>query len=422
MLTATGSAVAVVGGPVATTPASYTPWLPKTVLGQYVQQLVPCGDTMYAVGKISTVQQGSTTYTRANAFSFSASTGAMRAWAPQVVGTVNSVALSPDCSTAYLGGVFTSVNGVTVKNLVAVNTSTGAVLTGFAHTANGAVETLQYTRGVILAGGAFTKINGTNRSRLASLNPTTGAATSYAKVSITGGYPKSPTPKIHNSQLNHAGTKLLVEGVFTSVGGAARQQVAVLDLNATSVTVDPWNAPELNVTCSANSNYFAKGANWSPDDSTIYVAATGYKPVTGPGSSKYEPRGGPCDSLMAFAANGGTVSHTWINYTGCDSLYDVAADASTVYVGGHERYADNPLGCDGAGPGAVSRPGIGGIDPVSGMATAWNPTRSRGRGVNDLVVTPAGLWVASDNGTTKSGASEMCGRVTDKGGICFLPY
>jgi hypothetical protein len=72
---------------------------------------------MYAVGTISAIGQGSLRYTRSNAFSFSATTGAVTAWSPQVNGIVHTVALSPDCLTAYLGGTFTSVNGVAVKNL-----------------------------------------------------------------------------------------------------------------------------------------------------------------------------------------------------------------------------------------------------------------------------------------------------------------
>jgi hypothetical protein len=67
-----------------------------------------------------------------------------------------------------------------------------------------------------------------------------------------------------------------------------------------------------------------------------------------------------------------------------------------VYVQGHQRWLDNPQGHDNAGPGAVSRPGIGAIDPTSGKALAWNPTKDRGVGGKDLLVTARGLWVASD--------------------------
>ena len=87
---------------------------------------------------------------------------------------------------------------------------------------------------------------------------------------------------------------------------------------------------------------------------------------------------------------------TWINYTGGDTLHSVAVSDKAVYVQGHQRWLDNPQGHDNAGPGAVSRPGIGAIDPTSGKALAWNPTKDRGVGGKDLLVTARGLWVASD--------------------------
>jgi len=76
----------------------------------------------------------------------------------------------------------------------------------------------------------------------------------------------------------------------------------------------------------------------------------------------------------------------------------VAVTGAAVYVGGHQRYLDNPYGSDtkGAGPGAVSRVGIGAISPVTGKALPWNPTRSRGVGVRAFVATPNGLLVGSD--------------------------
>jgi len=44
----------------------------------------------------------------------------------------------------------------------------------------------------------------------------------------------------------------------------------------------------------------------------------------------------------------------------------------------------------------VSRPGIGAINPTTGLALSWNPTKDRGVGGKDLLVTARGLWVASD--------------------------
>ena len=413
------NASAVVGGPVSTTPANWTPWLLNTPVDQNVQQLVPCGANMYAVGTISAIGQGTKTYTRGNAFSFSQTTGALTSWDPQVNGKVNSIALSADCSTAYLGGKFSSVRGVAANNIVAVDTVTGNVKAGFAHSATNEVNTVVLTSKGLLVGGLFGTINGVARTRFASLDPVTGATTSYANLAITGSYPNTGT-KVYNSQLSNSKTKLLIEGVFTSIAGVARKQVAVLDLGATSVTVNPWYSNEFNADCVDNLSFYVRGGAWSPDDSTIYVATTGYKPKSGPGSRSSDPRAGLCDAAAAFPSTAGLTTHKWINYTGCDSLYAVAADNHDVYIGGHERWANNGFGCDAAGPGALSRPGIASLSPTTGLATSWNPTRSLGHGVKDLEITPAGLWIASD--TWEDGYAQKCGGVNKHGGICFFPY
>lgn len=264
----------------------------------------------------------------------------------------------------------------------------------------------------------FTNVNGVSRTRMASLNPTTGAVTSYLNVDISGAYPKTGGAKVYNSQLSNSGDKLLIEGVFTSIKGQPRQQAAVLDLGATTVGLDGWTSSEPSQSC--YQSWYVRAGAWSPDDRLIYFATTGYKPTSGPGSGTSQPRAGFCDAAVAFPATAASVSHLWVNYSGCDSYYSVAADADNVYVSGHERWANNPNGCDVAGPGAVSRPGIASMDPRTGLVTGWNPTRSLGVGSHHLLVTGAGLWVASD--TWKDGNAQMCGGQLKHGGICFLPY
>jgi hypothetical protein len=88
----------------------------------------------------------------------------------------------------------------------------------------------------------------------------------------------------------------------------------------------------------------------------------------------------------------------------------VAVTGAAVYVGGHQRYLDNPYGSDakGPGPGAVLRVGIGAVSPATGRALPWNPTRSRGVGVRAFLVTSGGLTVGSD--TDKLG-KEYHGRI-----------
>ncbi|HEV8278546.1 MAG TPA: hypothetical protein VGQ26_23005, partial [Streptosporangiaceae bacterium] len=92
---------------VSPTPASGTPQLAATGKTEQVRQLVQCGGMMYAVGSFTAIKWHGTTYARKNVFRFSASAPfTMSSWAPGANGKVNSIALSPGCSVAYLGGSF----------------------------------------------------------------------------------------------------------------------------------------------------------------------------------------------------------------------------------------------------------------------------------------------------------------------------
>ena len=408
-------------GPVSSTPAVGTPHFNATGSTQQVRQLAQCGGTMYAVGTFTSIKRFSTTYIRNNAFSFqAASPFKVTSWDPNVNGTVNSIAFSSDCSVAYLGGQFSSVNGTAVKNIAAVSTSTGAVITAFAHSAAGQVETLLTVGSHVLAGGYFTAINGSSANPyFTSLNTTTGRDDGFLHLSISGNYQfpgVSPNgTRIFNQQLSNGGTLDLVEGDFTSVGGQPRQQIFMLDVSGSTATVTPWTSAEFNGNCATVEPFYLQAAAWSPNDATIYIATTGYHPNGLPTGSF--PRTGLCDVAAAFPATQASVSHLWVNYPGCDSLFATAADSSTAYFGGHERWASNPNGCDFAGPGAVSAPGMVGLSPTTGAIT-FNPTRDRGLGADDMEVTSAGLWIASDD----FDGSSRCAGVYGYAGICFLPY
>jgi hypothetical protein len=408
-------------GPVSPKPANGTPQLAPTGTTEQVRQLVQCGGIMYAVGRFTSISWNGTTYTRHNAFSFRATAPfTVSSWNPNVNGKVNSIALSAKCGTAWLGGTFTSIHGTAVKNIAAVSTSTGAVNTSFRHNANGQVETLLRHSGHLLTGGYYTSINGsTSNKYMTSLNPSTGKDDGFIHLNISGNYQfpgvgSNPT-RVYNQQLSHGGTLDLVEGDFTSVGGKARRQIFMLSVDGSSATVTGWTSAEFNRNCATSEPFYVRAASWSPDDSTVYIATTGFHPADqSPGNY---PWTGLCDVAAAFPATRATVSHKWINYTGCDSLYSTAADASTAYFGGHERWSQNPSGCNFAGPGAILAPGMEGLSPSTGRLT-FNPTRSRGLGADDMELTSAGLWIASDN---LFGANR-CGGVSGHAGICLLPY
>jgi hypothetical protein len=428
----TPTAYAAPAGPVSKVPAAWTPHLPAvTSTTMTVRQLAQCGNTMYTVGTFSQFKRYSVTVTRNNAMSFNATTGAISAWDPNVNGVVNSVSFSADCNTIFLGGKFTIVHGVAANNFAAVNSTTGAVITTIPHSVAGQVESLFRTaNNHLLIGGYFTAGQGSNKPYLFSVNPATGRDDNYVNLAISGNYnyvddggrhSASNATRVYNMEVGPDGTKLLVMGDFTSVAGQHRQQIFMLDLGASAATLDAWYSPEFNQNCATVEPYWLQAAAWSPDQSKIYITTTGYKPANGPGYLTSDPRAGLCDAAAAFSsASQSNLSHLWVNYTGCDSYFAVAADANDVYVAGHERWQDNPLGCDHQGPGAVSRPGLGAIDPTIGLTTSWNPTRARGLGADDAIITtnPPGLWIASDN----YAGSDTCGGLYGHAGICFLPY
>ena len=205
-------------GVVSATAASGTPHLPATSSPtQQVRQIAQCGGTMYAVGSFSSIKQGSGTLARSDLVSFSATSPyTVTSWAPVVVGStqtnndgadaINSIAFSGgNCADAYIGGNFTKVNGTSVTNIAEISTSTGNVVTGFAHSANGAVDTLAAVGGHLLVGGTFTSINGASIPRMVSLSPATGLSDGFLNLSIAGS-------QVFNQQLSHGGTLDLVEG------------------------------------------------------------------------------------------------------------------------------------------------------------------------------------------------------------------
>jgi hypothetical protein len=156
--------------------------------------------------------------------------------------------------------------------------------------------------------------------------------------------------------------------------------------------VSAWRYTPLQQMCASTSlPDYMRDVDFSPDGSYFVTVSTGFVPQAGQVGTAL------CDAAARFeTTNLSPTRPTWINYTGGDTLHSVAVTDLAVYVQGHQRWLNNPQGRNTAGPGAVSRPGIGAINPTTGLALSWNPTKDRGVGGKDLLVTARGLWVASD--------------------------
>jgi hypothetical protein len=371
---------------VSTNPVNYTPHVASGAVYKFVQT----GGVMYAGGTFSSVSTApgvspGGTFTRTNLVAFNPTTGVITSFAPNLNGSV--WALATDGTWLYVGGTFTSVNGVARRGLVKLNPTTGAVDTTF----NAGFSSGQVTEAAVVAGRLL--VGGTFPGKLRALNLATGANTGYINVAITGTVADNAgATEVYRFAINPAQTRLVAVGNFTTVAGQSRYRAFMLTLGTSSATLNAWYYPPLRNLCAASSlPDYMRDVDFSPDGSWFATVSTGYVPQTGGVGRDL------CDATARFETSITAPSRpTWINYTGGDTLHSVAATDVAVYVQGHQRWLNNPQGRDSAGPGAVSRPGIGAIGPVSGLALSWNPTKDRGVGGKDLYVTSQGLWVGSD--------------------------
>ena len=382
----TADASPAIGRVVSTNPVNYTPNINQGA----VFKMAEANGMLYAGGSFTTVTAaaGTTpqgTFTRNKILAFNAANGNISTtFAPNFNGDV--WAIVPSGTSLYVGGNFSTVNGVARRALVRINATTGAVDPTFNAKLTNNVSEAAIVNGRLIVSGIFGK-------KIAALNLTTGADTGYIAVPVTGSVASNAgAVEVYRFAVNRAGTKLVGVGNFTTVGGATHYRAFMLNLGTTSATVSAWRYTPLQQMCAASSlPDYMRDVDFSPDGSYFVVVSTGFVPQSGQIGIAL------CDAAARFEASNLSPSRpTWINYTGGDTLHSVAVTDQAVYVQGHQRWLNNPQGRDNAGPGAVSRPGIGAINPTTGFALAWNPTKDRGVGGKDLLVTARGLWVGSD--------------------------
>jgi hypothetical protein len=394
---------------VSAVPASYTP----DVTDGVVYSIGQSASTVVLGGSFTSIApHGSTaTVPAVSLAAFTAGTGALvSTFQPVVNGTVYSVIAGPTPGTVYVGGSFTTIDGVKSK-IGLISTTTGALVSGWkSPSINGAVNTLAYSGGRLYVGGIFTSSGNAPHVGLVVVNGTTGAVLPITTPAFIGnhnyGVNCDPTVKtcskagtgLKSIDINPAGTVMMAIGNFTSAAGLQRNQIVKLDLTSTTVSVDlNWNTAAYSAGCIASAyDSYMRQVQFSPDGSYFVVVATGG------GAGQHTNSDGTlvtCDTAARWATDGsGTdVRPVWVDYTGNDTLLSVAITGTVVYVGGHERWLNNTNGVDVAGEGAVPRPGIAALDPVTGMPLAWNPGRNpRGDGTYALLATSDGLYIGSD--------------------------
>ncbi len=182
-----------------------------------VDAIAVSGGVAYVGGRFTRVRPPGaapgTDQTRRNYLAaFDATTGALVAsFNPNLDGRVVDLAVSPDGRTLYVGGYFTTVGGVTRKRVAALDLPSGTLDTGWRADANRQVTAIEATADAVYVTGGFTTVQGTARARLAALSPDDGTVDTGFRADLdAAGQALAVSPD---------GTRLLVGGSFTTVGG-----------------------------------------------------------------------------------------------------------------------------------------------------------------------------------------------------------
>ncbi|MCU0265253.1 MAG: hypothetical protein MUC45_03925, partial [Actinomycetia bacterium] len=372
-------------------------------------EVVPQLNRVFIAGTFTSLANTTGTTTTVNQrylASYNLSTGLIdTAFRPTFNGGVSAVEASPDGTKLFVGGTFSTVNGVARQKVASLNLTTGAPVTTFAFTrsTNNQVTALAATNTTLYVGGKFTRINGVLRTGLAAVNASTGAIDTGFTNNLSGGIGVNGALTVQQLKLTHDETKLLVVHTGRQIAGQDRLGVGLI--NTQTKQLLPWRTRlwDENLAIVGGVQRIYAG-DIAPDDSYF---------VVGSGSGGDRPP--ISDTAIAYPIEGGDfVEPLWISRM-FDSVYSIAITEKAVYVGGHFSWNESPTadqpwpGLDNVGYGTgqglsgyglgdqvVRRDHIGALNPVDGTALEWNPGSNSFEGNKAMEATARGLFVGGD--------------------------
>ncbi len=297
-------------------------------------------------------------------------------WRPQPDEEVSALAVA-DNGTLYIGGFFHLVGTEVHHRLAALSADTGEPIASWSPDVGAQVKAiaLSPTQDIVYIGGSFKTVNQVSRPLLA-------AVTAYSNRSMTASllpWRPAPTgsdtydhgslmPAIVNALVVRSGDgQVFVGGVFTSIGGLARSDIAA---------IGPASG---GGTGSAD-------AGFDPNPSLHYVTLNVM--LTRDGSTLFADGRGPGGFLRAY--NSRTGAQLWARRFDGDVQAAVATD-SVVYVGGHF----NNVAISGSAL-KDERQHLAAFDIATGATDPWNPIANSAFGVYAMAWSPGHVMVGGD--------------------------
>ena len=286
--------------------------LPTVQIDGVAWDQVVVGNTVYVTGSFAFARPAGTAanstqrVARANLLAYDIRTGNL---IPGFNHTLNAqgrqIVASPDGTRIYVGGSFTSVDGVAHNRLIAFDTATGALVAGFNPNLNNTVLALAATNSTVYVGGSFSTASGQARARLAA----------YTSAGAITAWNPGTDSTVTSMTLAPDQSRVVVGGGFLTLAGQSRFGIGSVLANGTAGPWDP-NFPIRDTGSSSNIQSLVS------DGTNVYGA--GYYFTTG---GNFEGR---------FAANPYTGTLVWMNTCHGDS-YDVTVIGQVLYSASHHH-------------------------------------------------------------------------------------
>ena len=211
---------------------------------------------------------------------------------------------SPDGARLYLGGDFTTVDGIARQHVAAFNTADGSLVPDFAPYVGGQVRALAVSPTTVYVGGNFTAAGTNTALRSLAAFDKTGAQQGWAP--IVGGQ----APAVYTMVLTPDRSAVVVGGSFDSLDGTAYTGMGAV---STAGAVLPWAAQERVKTSGPRGGITAL----KTDGVSIFGSGQSYSDP----AARFEG---------TFAANPSGGAIRWLNDCLGDS-YDVAPMGGVLY-------------------------------------------------------------------------------------------